>query len=282
VRIALICALYYKFNQFAQPNSYSEYPPHKNVMTVTPLGVVTGVLISAVAGVIVQLYRRRLEQKQSVKEWYGDALGLISRTERVGRRTTEYQQETDTETLRSKLDPLSEDLREHAASAPSSISQEARDRLKLLSDITTALIIVSEQDDEMTGTEMLTNLQKFVRESTDSEDEETPDIDLVNEIIAPVDTDAMADDLSAEDVEFDQKELEKLLGEVSEETLQTQQIQSVDDALNFPFGDANELLEEIDIVDEVIEDMMREYVRLWLLEITDDIYREMETRREHV
>ena len=251
-------------------------------MTVTPLGVVTGVLISAVAGVIVQLYRRRLEQKQTVKEWYGDALGLISRTERVGRRTTEYQQETDTETLRSKLDPLSEDLREHAASAPSSISQEARDRLKFLSDITTALIIVSEQDDEMTGTEMLTNFQKFVRESTGSEDKETPDIDLVNEIIRPIDTDAMVENLPAKGVDFDEGEIEQLLAEVSEETLQTQQIESIDDALNFPFGDANELLDEVDIVDEVMEDMMRKYVRLWLLEITDDIYREMESRRKRV
>lgn len=251
-------------------------------MPVTPLGVVTGILIGAATGVIVQHYRHRLQRKQTAEEWYGDALGLISRAERIGRRTTEYQQETDTEILRSKLDPLSEDFREHAASAPSTIPQEARDRLKFLSDVTTGLVIVSEHGDEMTGTEMLTTLQKFARERADNEDEEIPDIDLVNEIIAPVNTDAMAGDLPAEGVNFDEEELEGLLAEISEETLQTQQIQSIDDALNFPFEEANELLDEVDIVDEVMEDGMREYVRLWLLEVTDDIYREMEARRERV
>lgn len=251
-------------------------------MTVTPLGVVTGILVTVVAGVIVELYRRRLEQKQTIEEWYNDALGLISRTERIGRRTTEYQQQTNIETLSSKLEPLSEDLREHAASAPSSIPQEARDDLKSLSDITTGLIIMSEKDDEMTATEMLTNFQKFAREYADNENEEGPDIDLINEIIAPVDTDAMAEDIPAEGVEFDEAELKNLLAEVSEETLQTQQIQSVDDALNFPFEEVNELLDEVSIVDEGMENMMREHVRLWLIEITDDVYRDMEARRERI
>lgn len=249
-------------------------------MPVTPLGVLTGILIGAATGVIVERYRHRLHRKQTAEEWYSDALGLISRAERIGRRTTEYQQETDSETLRSKLDPLSEDLREHAAGAPSTIPQEARDRLKFLSDITTGLVIVSQQDDEMTGTEMLANLQKFAGERANNEDVEIPDIELVNEIIAPVDTDAMAEDLPVEGVNFDEKELTELLAEVSEETLQTQRIQSVDDALNFPFEEANELLDEVDIVDEVMDDGMREYVRLWLLEVTDDIYRGMEDRRE--
>jgi len=248
-------------------------------MAITPLGVITGILISAVAGVIVELYRRRLERKQTVEEWYSDALGLISRTERIGRRTTEYQQETDTETLRSKLDPLSEDLREHAASAPPTISQEACDQLKFLSDITTGLIIISEKDDEMTGTEILTNLQKFAGEHVENENKGSPDLDLVNELI---DTDAVTEDLPSEGVKFDESEIEELLAEVSEETLQTQQIQSVDDAVNFPFEEANDLLDEVDIVDEGMKNMMREYVRLWLLEVTDDIYRELEAQRERI
>ncbi len=242
-----------------------------------------GILIGAATGVIVQRYRHRLQRKQTAEEWYRDALGLISRAERIGHRTTEYQQETDTESLRLKLDPLAEDFREHAASAPSTIPQEARDQLKFLSDITTGLVIMSEQDDEMTGTEMLANLQEFARERADNEDKEIPDIDLINEIIAPVDTNAMAQDLPAEDVNLDEEELEELLAEVSEETLQTQQIQSVDDALNFPFEEVNELLDEVDIVDEVMQGGgMREYVRLWLLEVTNDIYRDMESRRERV
>lgn len=54
------------------------------------------------------------------------------------------------------------------------------------------------------------------------------------------------------------------------------------DALNFPFEEANELLDDVAIVDEVIEGGMREYVRLWLLEVTDDIYREIEARRDRI
>jgi len=79
-------------------------------MAVTPLGVVTGILIGVVSGIIIQFYRHRLQRKQTAEEWYRDALGLISRAERIGHRTTEYQTKIDTETLRSKLDPLSEDL----------------------------------------------------------------------------------------------------------------------------------------------------------------------------
>lgn len=251
-------------------------------MPVTPLGVVTGLLIGTVTGVIVQRYRHRLQRKQTSEEWYRDALGLISRAERIGHRTTEYQQEADTETLRAKLDPLSEDLREHAAGAPSTIPQDPRDRLKFLSDITTGLAIVSEQDSEMTGTELLANLQTFARERTGNEDNEIPNIELVNEIIAPVDTDAMAEDLPVEDVTVDEEDLEALLAEISTETRQTQQIQSIDDALNFPFEEANKLIDEVDIVDEVMEDGMREYIRLWLLEVTNDIYRDMEARRDRI
>lgn len=46
-------------------------------MPVTPLGVVTGILIGAATGVIVQRYRYRLQRKQTAEEWYRDALGLI-------------------------------------------------------------------------------------------------------------------------------------------------------------------------------------------------------------
>lgn len=251
-------------------------------MPVTPLGVATGILIGAAGGVIVQRYRYRLERKQTADEWYADALGLISRAERIGHRATEYQEETDIETLQSKLEPLSEDLKEHAASAPSSVSQEARDRINFLADITTGLIIVSEKDDKMTGAEMLANLQKFVGECATSEDEDLPDIDQVNEIISSVDIEAMGEDLPAEGVDFDKKELEELLEQVSDETLQTQQIQSVDDVANFPFEEANKLVDDVDIVDEVMDDGMREYTRLWLLDVTGDVFTEMEARRERV
>lgn len=48
----------------------------------------------------------------------------------------------------------------------------------------------------------------------------------------------------AEGVDFDEKELEGLLAQVSDETLQVQQIQSINDAINSPFEEANELLND--------------------------------------
>jgi hypothetical protein len=56
----------------------------------------------------------------------------------------------------------------------------------------------------------------------------------------------------------DDEELEDVLSEVSEETIEKQQIQSLEEALEFPFEETNELLDEVDIVDEVMEDGMRE------------------------
>lgn len=50
----------------------------------------------------------------------------------------------------------------------------------------------------------------------------------------------------------------------------TQQIQSVGEVLNFPFEESNELLEDADIVDEAIDGLLRGYVRLWPLEVTNN------------
>lgn len=251
-------------------------------MPVTPLGVITGLLIGTATGIVVQRYQYRLQQKQTREEWFQNALGLVSRAERIGRRTTEYQQETNTEVLRSKLGPLSEELAEHAASAPSDVPQGARDELRLLSDIATGLIIISEQDDEMTGTEMLNNLQESVRERGDGPDGDTPDMDLINDIISPMDTDSLAENHPPEDVDFEKEEIEEVLSEVSDETLEAGKIQSLEDVVNFPFEDANELIGDVDIVDKATENVMRGYIRLWLLDITDEIYNDMEDRQSRI
>ena len=251
-------------------------------MPVTPLGVITGLLIGTATGIIVQRYQYKLQQKQSKEEWYQNALGLISRAERVGRRTTEYQQETNTGVLRSKLGPLSEELAEHAASAPADVPEEASDNIKLLSDITTGLIIISEQDDEMSGTEMLTNLQLFVEKSGEYENKESLDMDIINEIVSSLDTDSIAESHPNAGNNFEDEEIEKILSEVSDETIETEQIQSFDDVTNFPFEDVNELLDDIDLVDETTDDVMRDYVRLWLLNITDEIYAEMEASQNRI
>jgi hypothetical protein len=60
------------------------------------------------------------------------------------------------------------------------------------------------------------------------------------------------------------------------------QIQSVEDALNFDFGAANEVVDDLDVVDDVMDGTMREYVRVWTLDVTEGLYDEMEARRDRV
>ena len=251
-------------------------------MPIGVLEILTGILIIAAGGVIVQRYRHHLRRKQSQEEWYKDALGLISRVERIGHQTTEYQDEIDMNNLRVKLDPISEDLRVHAESGPSTIPPESKARLKFLSDITTGLTILADQRNEMSSTEMLANLQFFVGQRVEKEDQELPDMDELNEIFESIDIDAIAEQLLDEEVTFDEQKLEGLLDEVDDETLENKSPQSVEEAINFPFEEMNELVHEFDLVDEVMVGGMREIVRLWLIDVPDKIYRHMEAQRDRV
>lgn len=245
-------------------------------MAVTPIGVATGIAIGAIGGSLVQLYRNWLDRKQTAKEWFQDSLGLIARVEHLGRRTTEYQPEVNTEKLRLDLEPLSEEIKEHAASAPDGVSQEARDRIDFLADISNGLVIIAEQGDDVAPTELLSLLQMFANQG------ETPEMEQVNQIISLIDTEEIYEHLPTEDMEYDEEKLDGIFAELSEETVKTMQIQSVEDALKFDFKEANEIVDGFDVVDEVIDDTMRQYIRVWMLNITEDIYDEMEERREYV
>jgi hypothetical protein len=248
-------------------------------MPVTPSGVAAGILVSAGGGALVELYRRRQQRQQAVDEWYREALGLISRVERVGHRTTEYQERTDSETLQSELDSLSSELKDHAASAPSRVPQEARDRLDFLANIATGLVIVSEQEEKREPAEMLTHFQSIARQHAEESDS-FPDIDQVNQVLEPVDTDSVSDELAPQDPNVDDDQLEATLSHLSDETVRARRVESMEDALSFPFEEFDEVLEETSVMQEAMNEGMREYVRLWLLEITDDIYDEMEQHRK--
>jgi hypothetical protein len=247
-------------------------------MVVTPLGVASGIVIGTTGGILVQRYRYRLDRKQTVKEWFGDSLGLIARVEHLGRRATEFQTETNTEKLRSELEPLSEEIKEHAGGAPDGVPPEAKERMNNLADIANGLVIITEQGDDASPTELLSILQH----SAEQRDEPNPDIEQVNQLIAGIDTESIHEKLPTEEVDYDEEMLDDILGELSEETRETMQIQSVEDALNFDFGAANEVVDDLDVVDDVMDGTMREYVRVWTLDVTEGLYDEMEARRDRV
>lgn len=245
---------------------------------VTPLGVASGIVIGAVAGILVQRYRYRLERKQSAKDWFSDSLGLIARVEHLGRRVTEYQPEIDTEKLRSELDPLAEEIKEHAGSAPEDVPNEAKNRMDNLGDIANGLAIIVEKGDEESPTDLLSILQNSAKQRNES----NPSIEQVNQLIDGIDIDAIHENLSPENVEIDEEQVDAILGQLSEETQATAEIQSVEDALNFDFTKVNDAVEEHDVVDNVMDDTIREYARVLLLDVTGAIYDEIEARREHV
>ncbi|WP_323676898.1 hypothetical protein [Halorubellus sp. PRR65] len=245
---------------------------------VAPLGVASGIVIGAAGGILVQRYRYQLERKQSAKDWFADALGLIARVEHLGRRVTEFQPETNTEKLRSELDPLSEEIKEHAAGAPGGVPREARERMDDLGDIANGLVIIVEQGDEESPTELLNILQKSAKERGET----NPSIEQVNQLIEGVDIEAIQEELPNEEVEFKEEQVDAVLGQLSDETRETGEIQSVEDALDFDFDAVNEAAEGHDVVDEAMDDTMREYVRAFMLDVTGAIYDEMEARRDHV
>ncbi|EMA67280.1 hypothetical protein C462_15804 [Halorubrum distributum JCM 13916] len=107
-------------------------------------------------------------------------------------------------------------------------------------------------------------------------------MDLINEIISPMNTDSLSENHPPEDVDFDEEGVEEVLSEVSDETSEAGNIQSLEDVVNFPFEEANELIDDVDIVDEAMENVMRGYIRLWLLDITDEIYNDMEERQSRI
>lgn len=263
------------------PNNHTikvNISPQLNQMPVTPLGVAAGILIGASGGIIVQLYRNRLDRKKAVKRWHSDSLGLIGRVEHLGRRVTEYQPETNTEKLQSELEPLSEEIKEHAISAPNGVSPEARDRMNDLADISNGLVILAEQDEEFEPTELLSLLQASAKQR----EEPIPDIEQVNKLIDDIDTEAIHEDLPVDEVDYDEQMVNEILGDLSDETQETMEVQSVEDALNFDFSAANDTIDDFDVVDEIMPDTMREFVRVWMLDVTEELYDEMEQHRAHV
>ena len=92
-------------------------------LVVSGIGAIA---VTAIAGILVHKYR--LSQKAQVddKKWYQDAVGLVARVQQAGYRTTTYQHQVDHPEFHEKLEPLAEEIQEHAGSVPNRVDEEAR------------------------------------------------------------------------------------------------------------------------------------------------------------
>jgi hypothetical protein len=147
-----------------------------------------------------------------------------------------------------------------------------------LADISNGLVILAEQGEEFEPTELLSLLQASAKQR----EEPIPDIEQVNKLIDDIDTEAIREDLPVDEVDYDEQMVNEILGDLSDETQETMEVQSVEDALNFDFSAANDTIDDFDVVDEIMPDTMREFVRVWMLDVTEELYDEMEQHRAHV
>lgn len=244
--------------------------------SITPAGIAAGILVATTAGIIVQAWRRRREAVDDVEQWYQDALGLIARLQQTGHRTTAFQQ-ADYQTLREKLDPLADELQEHAGRAPDGVAKEARHELALLGGFAAALINLTEQSEDIDSIEFFQQVQDHAREMHDGEH----DIEDVNQIIDPLDVDALAERQDT-DVEADDEAIDEFLDAFSEESIEAGQPTSIDEALEMPIDTLPATVADESVLDELLSDTMREYAHLILVDVAGDVFEAMERRKAHL
>lgn len=241
--------------------------------SITIESIAAGILVAATASIIARWWQRRREAVDDAEQWYQDALSLIARLQQTGHRTTAFQQ-ADYPTLYEKLDPLADELQGHAGGAPDGVAEEARHELVLLGGFASALINLTEQSEDIDAIEFFKRVQDHAREMYDGEH----DIKDVNQIIEPLDVDALAERQDA-DVETDDEAIEDFLSVFSEESLEAEQPMSIDEALEMPIDILPETVADESAWDELLGDTMREYVHLILVNVAGDVFEAMEKRK---
>lgn len=246
-------------------------------MLNTATQILIAVLGTGGGGLLIYLYRRRDKRKRRISQWYQDAISLCGRVQRLGHRVTEYQAEADTDMLQQELDPLSDEIEAHASGAPDGVPEPAIDDLRFLSKITTGLSIMADLSEDHSSAELLELFQELTQRKL-TRGEDMPSMNEVNQLISDIEFDAISDDLPEPET-FDEADVADILQEVDQETRETGQIQTIDEAINFPFGQVDESTEGVDLVDEVMDETMIEYLRLWMIDITGEVYSRLEDQQ---
>jgi hypothetical protein len=225
-------------------------------------------------GIAVYTYKRYKRAGDDVDEWYRDALGLVARLEQAAGQTTTYAP-ADYDKLREKIDPVAEDIQSHAYSAPDGVDDESRVNLVQLSAFASGLIQLTEQSEELDATEFFTRLQEHGREHWDGE----YTMGEVEDLIEGWDADALAAqmDMDAAD-EIDDEAADEFLEYFDDESIETGHPQTIDEALGMPMDTFTEAVGDGG-VEEIVQTTMRQYVRMVLLERTNEINQQLEERR---
>ena len=239
--------------------------------------VVSGILVTAVSGIIIKLYQRRQSRRQRAREWYETSLGMLGRLQQAAHRATEYQNEPDYDSLRERLEPLAEEMIEHANSAPSKVSEPARIDMATLSAFATGLVIISEQSERMDVFELYETVQGRARERYEGE----YDMDDVNEIFGPFGIDEFVRK-THKDVEVNKEKADEFMSTFSQESIEAGRPTTVEEALNMPIGDVDEIVSDEEYLESMLEDSLEAYVRTTLLNVIEDVHGTMEAKKEAV
>jgi len=247
------------------------------INTIASSPVISTILATAIGGIIVRLYQRWQNRKQRAREWYETSLGQLGRLQQAAQRATEYQDKPDYDSLRERLEPLTEEMIEHANSAPSKVSEQARIDMAVLSAFATGLIILSEQSEEMDVFELYETVQEHARESYDGD----YDMDDIDEIFGPFDIDEFVEETDT-DVDLDEERAEEFLSNFSEESVEVGRPTTVEEALNMPIGKVDEVVSDDDYLESMLEDSLEAYVQTALMNVIEDTHEAMETRKKLV
>jgi hypothetical protein len=247
------------------------------VDAITSNPIISGVIVAVLSGIIVQLWRQRQQKKQRAREWYEDSLGMLGRLQQAARRATEYQDNPDYDSLRERLEPLTEEMIEHANSAPTKVHEQSRIDLAAISAFATGLIILTEQSEEMDVVELYETVQEHARESYDG----NYDMDDVDEIFGPFPLDDFVDETDR-DVDLDEEKAEDFIQNFSEESIEAGRPTTVDEALNMPISGVVEAVDDDGYLESMLEDSLEEYVRTILINVIEDTHETMERRKKLV
>jgi len=247
------------------------------ISSIASSPIVSGIIVAAVSGIIVKLYQKRQKRRQRARGWYETSLGMLGRLQQAARRATEYQDKPDYDSLRERLEPLAEEMIEHANSAPSKVSERARVDMATLSTFATGLVIISEQSEEMDVFELYEIVQERARERYDGE----YDIDDVDEIFGPFCINEFVEETNR-DIEMDEERAEEFLSNFSPESIEAGRPTTVEEALNMPIGEVDEIVSDEEYLESMLEDSLETYVRTVLLDVIEDIHGTMEVRKERV
>lgn len=238
------------------------------------LAGLAGVGGTAAAGIIVQKYRERQQAKADAVKWYQDSVGLIARVQKVGYRTTTYQHQVNYPKIQEKLEPLADDIQEHAGSAPVRVDEDARVELAYIAAFCAGILNLIEQESELKPAEFFGTIQQHARNHYSGEH----DIDDVNQLLGDFDAYDLVDDLP-NDVEVNEEKLEEFASHFSEESIEEGHPTTIDEALNMPLAGIEEVFEDEQAMQDLLGDTMEDYVRLILVDYTQEMYERMDARK---